>query len=152
MMMMMMLMMMMNHRPYDSRMWTAVGKVYQSTGQISQAIKCMERTASLAPSDPSVMKELARLYLELTPPSRDKVRLRCEVSVTFKAAVWYEKQIQISADEPQDHDTLEACAFLAEFFKVMVRCRVVIVHWQSKNDLANAQKYASVLVNHGGKV
>ena len=95
-------------RPYDARMWCALGGCYEHLDKIEEAEKCYER--AIANKD---MEDIALIRL---------ARLRKKRGASDGAAELYEEHMkhcdgEDRPTEPPTDETIEALTFLAEYYK-----------------------------------
>lgn len=97
-------------RPYDARMWCALGGCYEHLDKLDEAEKCYER--AIANKD---MEDIALIRL---------ARLRRKRGALNGAADLYEEHVKHYHDDSEDRptepptdETVEALSFLAEHYK-----------------------------------
>lgn len=53
-------------KPYDARMWQALGNCYEKLGKIDEAIKSYKRSLKLSDMDPVILLRIALIYEKLS--------------------------------------------------------------------------------------
>ena len=92
-------------RPYDSRMWCAMGQCFETLERTADAIRAYERACGTADRDPLTYHKLATLYLQLGNKAKAAEHYQNHIS---------EDEQEQLADTPQTQD---ARLFLAKWFK-----------------------------------
>lgn len=72
-------------RPYDSRMWCALGTCNEQLSKIEEAIKCYERAVLNQDREGIALNKLAKLYQQLQNYD--------------KAAYYYQKNLELRENE-----------------------------------------------------
>ncbi len=89
-------------RPYDARMWCAIGELYHAIRKLPEASKAFQKALAFNDRESIALFKLARLYLEMQDEDT--------------AAAYYKRNLDAKdAQEIEGEDTKESLLFLAHY-------------------------------------
>ena len=92
-------------RPYDARMWCAMGQCYECLEKYSEAVKCYSRAHECGDREGIALNKLGKLYAQV-------------MDDPAQAALYYEQNLALlDAEQVEGQQTMDALLFLARHLK-----------------------------------